>query len=116
MTDDAGSEGTPPGMALPAAGALYASLVIAVVLALLGTELGRDLADDLDAPVRDLVAVPVLVMAAAVFAVSLAALVVPEWRRRLLGVAGLVGWLIPAWLVIAAVLIACVSLALQRLD
>jgi len=103
-------------MALPAAGALYASVVIAVVAALLDTDFGRGLADDLDAPVRGLVAVPVLALAVVVFLVSVLALVLPAARARLLGVAGIIAWLIPAWLVIAGVLAACVAFALGRLD
>jgi hypothetical protein len=87
-----------------------------VVFATLDTDLGRSLADDLDAPVRSLVAVPVLAMAAIVFATSVAALVLPDHRKRLLGVAGITGWLIPAWLLMAATLIGAVALVLARLD
>ena len=107
---------TPQGMALPAIGALYASLVIAVVVALLDTEFGQGLADKVGAPVQTMVAAPVLAMALVVFVASVLALVLPAARRRLLGVAGIVSWLIPAWLVIAGVLLACVSFALDRLD
>ncbi len=103
-------------MALPAIGALYASLVIAVVVALLDTEFGQGLADKVGAPVQTMVAAPVLAMALVVFVASVLALVLPAARRRLLGVAGIVSWLIPAWLVIAGVLLACVSFALDRLD
>ncbi|MSO41197.1 MAG: hypothetical protein EXQ70_04770 [Solirubrobacterales bacterium] len=103
-------------MAMPAVGALCASLVIVIVAALLETDFGRGLADDLDAPVRALVAVPVLVLAGVLFAVSVLALVLPAGRPKLLAAAGITGWLIPAWLVVAGVLLACVSFGLDRIS
>jgi hypothetical protein len=100
---------------LAAVGALYASLVFVVVIAILDTNLGRDLTDRLGAPVRAMIAVPVLVLATVVFGCSVAALVLPAWRRGMLRLAGIASWLIPAWLVIAAVLIGSLILALKRL-
>jgi hypothetical protein len=103
------------GFGLAALGALYASIVTAVVIATLDTDFGRELGEDLEAPVRTMIAAPVLVLATTVFAASVLALVLPQHRRRLLGVAGIAGWLIPAVLIIAGVLIATVAVALDSL-
>ena len=48
----------------PLIGALYSSLVIVVLLALLNSHLGRDLDNEIDAPARTLVAAPVILSAA----------------------------------------------------
>ena len=48
----------------PLLGALYSSLVIVVLVALLNSHLGRDLDNEVDAPARTLVAAPVIVCAA----------------------------------------------------
>lgn len=103
------------GFGLAALGALYASVVTAVVVAILDTDFGRELGEDLEAPVRAMIAAPVLLLAAVVFTTSVLALVLPQHRERLLGVAGIAGWLIPAVLLIAGVLIATVAIALDSL-
>ena len=103
------------GFSLAAIGALYASVVAAVTFAILDTDFGRELGEDLDAPVRAMIAVPILILCAVVFTASVLALVLPEQRRRLLGVAGIAGWLIPAVAIIAGVLIATVAVALNSL-
>jgi hypothetical protein len=103
------------GFGLAAIGALYASVVAAVVIAVLDTDYGRELGEDLEAPVRAMIATPVLVLAAVVFAASVLALLLPEHQKRLLGVAGIAGWLIPATLIIAGVLIATVAVALDSI-
>jgi len=103
------------GFGLAALGALYASIVTAVVIAILDTDFGRDLGEDLEAPVRAMIAAPVLILAAVAFTASVLALVLPQHQKRLLGVAGIAGWLIPAVLVIAGVLIATVAVALDSL-
>jgi hypothetical protein len=95
-------------------GALYASVVVAVVIAILDTDFGRGLGSALDAPARTLIAVPVLTLAAVVFAASLLALVLPASRPRMLAIAGIAGWLIPAWLVMVAVVIGGVAYALHH--
>jgi hypothetical protein len=104
------------GFGLAALGALYASVVIVVVLALLDTDVGRNLGNGIEGPIRAFVAGPVLALAAVVFVASLAALVYPAARKRLLGIAGIAAWLIPAWLVIGAVLVGSLSYALDRVQ
>ena len=103
------------GFGLAALGALYASLVAAIVIAILDTDFGRELGEDLETPVRAMIAVPVLTLAAVVFTASVLALVLPQHQKRLLGIAGIAGWLIPAVLIIAGVLIATVAVALDSL-
>jgi hypothetical protein len=102
------------GFGLAALGALYASVVTAVVVSLLDTDFGRDLGKGIVGPIRAFIAVPVLGLAAVVFVASLAALIQPAARKRLLGIAGIAAWLIPAWLVIGAVLVGSLSWALDR--
>jgi hypothetical protein len=89
---------------------------MAVVIALMDTDLGRDLQKDLDAPARALVAVPFLALAAVVFIASVLALVLPGTRDRLLHIAGIAGWLIPAWLLIAGLVLGGIAYALDSLD
>ncbi len=91
-------------------------MVTAVVIALLDTDLGRDLQSDLDAPARALVAGPVLALAAVVFVASVLALILPAARGRLLRIAGMAGWLIPAWLLMAGLVLGAIAYALDRLD
>jgi hypothetical protein len=86
-----------------------------VVIAVLDTDLGRDLQRDLDAPARAMVAVPVLALAAVVFATCVLALVQPGARDRLLRIAGVAGWLIPAWLLMAGLTLGAIAYALDRL-
>ena len=104
------------GFGLAALGALYASVVTVVVLALLDTDVGRNLGNGIEGPIRGFIAVPVLTLAAVVFTASLAALIYPTARKRLLGIAGIAAWLIPAWLVIGAVLVGSLSYALDRVQ
>jgi len=100
----------------PLLGALYGSLVIVAVVALLASHLGRHFEDEVDAPARTLVAVPVVAFAAVVFLASLVALIVPGYRRQSLRVAEIGAWLIPAWLVMAAMGIGAVAFALHHAD
>src|SRR5215218_4955017 len=86
----------------PLVGALYGSLVIVAVVAVLESHLGRGLEDEIDAPARTLIAAPVVVAALVVFVASMIALLLPGYRRSSLRVAELAGWLIPAWLIIGA--------------
>jgi hypothetical protein len=102
--------------ALPLLGALYGSLVVVAVLAVLDSSLGRGLEDEIDAPARTLIAAPVVALAVVVFISSMAALVAPAYRRPSLRVAEIAGWLIPAWLMIGAMVLGAVSFALHHAD
>jgi len=99
--------------AAPMVGMLCGSLVIVAVIAVLDSQIGRDLEDDIDAPARALVAVPVVVAAAVVFLASMLALL-PDYRRPALRVAGIAGWLIAAWLVMAAMVLGAIDYALDH--
>ena len=100
----------------PLLGALYGSLVIVAVVALLASHLGRHFEDEVDAPARTLVAAPVVAFAGVVFLASLVALIVPGYRRQSMRVAEIAAWLIPAWLVMAAMGIGAVAFALHHAD
>jgi hypothetical protein len=100
----------------PLLGALYGSLVIIAVVAVLASDLGRRFEDEVDAPARTLVAAPVVAFAAVMFLASIVALIVPGYRRRSLRVAEVAGWLIPAWLVMAGMGIGAVAFALHQAD
>ena len=100
----------------PLFGALYGSLVIIAVVAVLASDLGRRFEDEVDAPARTLVAAPVVAFAAVLFLASLVALIVPGYRRPSLRVAEVAGWLIPAWLVMAGMGIGAVAFALHHAD
>jgi hypothetical protein len=91
-------------------------VVTGVVIALLDTDLGRELQRDLDAPARALVAAPVLALAAVVFVTCVLALILPAARDRLLRVAGMAGWLIPAWLLMSGLVLGAIAYALDRLE
>jgi hypothetical protein len=91
-------------------------VVTGVVIALLDTDLGRELQRDLDAPARALVAAPVLALAAVVFVTCVLALILPAARERLLRIAGMAGWLIPAWLLMSGLVLGAIAYALDRLE
>lgn len=98
----------------PLLGASYGSLVIVAIIAILNTQIGRDLEDEIDAPARTLIAAPIVVAAGVVFVASMVALVLPPYRRPALRVAELAGWLIPAWLIIGAMVLGAVTIALNH--
>ena len=100
----------------PLLGALYGSLVIVVIVALLSSHVGRELDDRVSAPARSLVAVPVIACAAVVFAASMVALLLPVCRRVAMRVAEIASWLIPAWLVMGAMVLGAISFALDHAD
>ena len=102
------------GFTWPLLGALYGSLVIVAVVAVLASNLGRGFENDVDAPARTLVAVPVVVFAAVLFLASMVALIVPGARRASLRVAEIAAWLIPAWLVMCGMGIGAVAFALRH--
>jgi hypothetical protein len=89
--------------------------VTAVVIAVLDTDFGRELQRDLDAPARALVAAPVLALAAVVFVTCVLALILPAARDRLLRIAGMAGWLIPAWLLMSGLVLGAIAYALDSL-
>lgn len=99
---------------MPLLGALYGSLVIVVMVALLNSQIGRALDNDIDAPARTLIAAPVMIAAAVVFVASMVALILPDYRRPSLRVAEIAGWLIPAWLVMGAMMLGAISFALHH--
>lgn len=98
----------------PLLGALYGSLVIVTVVALLESHFGRSFENEVDAPARTLVAAPLFVLAAAVFVASMVALILPAYRRPSLRVAEIAAWLVPAWLVMTAMGIGAVAFAIHH--
>jgi len=115
-TGEAPEPEEPQTFAWPLLGALYGSLVVVAVVALLASDVGRGFEDDVDAPARTLVAAPVVFFAVAVFLACLAALILPGYRRQSLRVAEVFAWLIPAWLVMCAMGIGAVAFALHHAD
>jgi hypothetical protein len=99
---------------LPLLGALYSSLVIVVLVALLNSHVGRSLDREVAAPARTLIAAPVICFATVCFAACMVALIAPDYRRPGLRVAEISGWLIPAWLVMGAMALGAVSFALHH--
>jgi hypothetical protein len=100
----------------PLLGALYSSVVIVVLVALLNSQLGRDLDGKIDAPARMLVAAPVIFCATVVFVACVVALIQPASRRAAMRVAEVGSWLIPAWLVMCAMVLGAISFALHHAD
>jgi hypothetical protein len=98
----------------PLLGALYGSLVIVGVIAILESRIGRHLEDEIDAPARTLIAAPVVLTAMVVFVASTVALVLPAYRRPSLRVAEIAAWLIPAWLIIGALVLGAIDFALNH--
>lgn len=98
----------------PLLGALYGSVVIVAVVAVLASGAGRGFEDEVDAPARTLVAAPVVVFAVVLFIASMAGLVAPSYRRVFMRIAEIAGWLIPAWLVMCAMVIGAVAFALNH--
>jgi len=98
----------------PVLGALYGSLVIVAVVAVLASGAGRGFEGEVDAPARTLVAAPVVLFAAVLFVASVLALIAPGYRPASMRVAEIAGWLIPAWLVMCAMGIGAVSFALHH--
>jgi hypothetical protein len=95
---------------------VYGSLVIVAVIAILESHLGRGFEDEIDTPARTLVAAPVVIAATVVFAASMVALIVPRYRRPSMRVAEIGGWLIPAWLVMSAMVLGAIAFALHHAD
>ena len=100
----------------PLLGALYGSLVIVTVVAVLESHFGRNFENEIDAPARTMVAAPVVVFATVVFVASMVALILPGYRRPSLRIAEIGGWLIPAWLVMSAMVLGAVAFALHHSD
>jgi hypothetical protein len=116
--DGRGPDGREPPQTFtwPLLGALYGSLVIVAVVAVLASGAGRGFEDEVDAPARTLVAAPVVAFAAVLFVASMVALIVPGYRRGSLRVAEVFAWLIPAWLVMCAMGIGAVAFAIHHAD
>src|SRR4051794_29544239 len=112
-TGEAG-EPEPQTFTWPLLGALYGSLVIVAVVAILSSHIGRGFENDVDTPARTLVAAPVVIAAGVVFVASMIALIAPGYRRASLRVAEIAAWLIPAWLVMSAMGIGAVAFALNH--
>jgi hypothetical protein len=102
------------GFTWPLLGALYGSLVIVAVVALLASDAGRSFENEVDAPARTLVAAPVVLFAAVVFITSMVALILPAYRRVSLRVAEIASWLIPAWLVMSGMAVGAVDFAVHQ--
>jgi hypothetical protein len=107
-------EDEPQTFTWPLLGALYGSLVIIIVIAILESHFGRNFENEVDAPARTLVAAPVVAAAAVVFAASITALILPAYRRPSLRVAEIAAWLVPAWLVMSAMGIGAVAFAIHH--
>ena len=98
----------------PLIGALYGSVVIVAMVAVLDSHIGSGLEHRIDAPARTLVAAPVIFAATVVFVSSMVAVILPVYRRAALRVAEIAGWLIPAWLVMGAMVLGAISFALHH--
>jgi hypothetical protein len=107
-------EEEPVSFTMPLLGALYSSLIIVAVVAILNSHIGRGLEDEIDAPARTLVAAPVIASAVVVFVASMVALLAPEHRRTSLRVAEIGSWMIPAWLVMGGMVLGAISFALHH--
>ena len=107
-------EEEPQTFTMPMLGAVYSSLVIVAVVAILNSHLGRGLEDEIDAPARTLVAAPVIASAVVVFVASMVALLAPEYRRQSMKIAEIGSWLIPAWLVMGGMVLGAISFALHH--
>ena|SRR5436190_2852240 len=99
---------------MPLLGALYGSVVIVAMIAILDSDIGRDFENRIDAPARTLIAAPVILTALVVFVASMFALLIPEYRRPSLKVAEIGSWLIPAWLVMGGMALGAISFALHH--
>jgi hypothetical protein len=109
-------EQVPQPFTAPLLGALYASTVVVVVIFILSTGLGRRLEDRLDAPARTLIAAPVITLAVIVFCACMVALIQPAYRSQSMRVAEITGWLIPAWLLMAATTLGAIAYALDHVS
>jgi hypothetical protein len=109
-------EEEPQTFTWPLLGAVYGSLVIVAVAAVLNSHVGRSIDDKVGAPAQALIAVPIVIVATVVAIASLFAMLVPEYRRRSLKVAEICSWLIPAWLVMGAMVLGAIQFALSHAD
>jgi hypothetical protein len=106
----------PGSFAVPISGAAYGSLVIVAVVAILNSDVGRRLEDEVNAPARAMIAIPIVIAASVASIASLVAMMLPGSRRVSLRVAEIAAWLIPAWLVMGAMVLGAVSFALHHAD
>ena len=111
---DPGDGPGPQTFSAPMVGMVCSSLVVVAVIAILNSQIGRDIEDDLSAPARTLIAAPAVIAAVVAFCASVLALL-PEYRRPALRVAAIAGWVIAAWLVMAAMIVAGIKFATEQL-
>ncbi len=109
-------EEEPQTFTMPLLGAVYSSLVIVLLVAVLNSHVGGSLDNEVDAPARTLIAAPVIIDATMVFVACMVALILPGYRRPSLKVAEIGSWLIPAWLVMGAMVLGAISFALHHAD
>jgi hypothetical protein len=102
------------GFAMPLLGAAYSSLVIVALVTILNSQVGRSLDNKVDAPARTLIAAPVIGCATVVFVACMVALIAPAYRRPSLKVAEIGSWLIPAWLLMGAMVLGAIEFALHH--
>ena len=100
--------------AMPLLGALYSSLVIVALIAILNSHVGRSLDHKVDAPARALIAAPVIGCATVVFLACMVALIAPAYRRPSMKIAEIGSWLIPAWLVMGGMVLGAIQFALHH--
>ena len=109
-------EREPQTFTMPLLATLYGSVVVIAVIFVLRTDTGRDIEDKLEAPARTLIAAPLVVLAVIVFCGGLLALVAPAYRRPTMRVVELAAWIIPAWAMIAGLVLGAIAYALAHLD
>jgi uncharacterized membrane protein (GlpM family) len=110
-----GEEPRPQTFAAPMVGMVSSSLVVVAVIAVLDSQIGRDIEDVLAAPARTLIAAPAVLAAVVAFCASMLALL-PDVRRPALQVAAIAGWVVAAWLVMAAMILAGIKFATDRIS
>src|SRR5918994_7347969 len=105
---DPGDEPGPQTFAAPMVGMVCSSMVVVAVIAILNSQIRRDIEDDLAAPARTLIAAPAVIAAVVAFCASMLALL-REYRRPALRVAAIAGWVIAAWVGVTAMILAGVK-------
>ena len=104
----------PQAFSAPMVGMVCSSLVVVAVIAILNSQIGREIEDELSAPTRTLIAAPAVIAAVVAFCASMLALL-PEYRRSALRVAAIARWVIAAWPVMAAMILAGIKFATEQL-
>ena len=115
MAKEPQEEEPPRTFTMPLLACLYGSVVVIAVIFVLRTDIGRQIEDKLEAPARTLIAAPLVVLALVVFVGGLVALI-PAYRRQSMRVVEIAAWIIPAWAMMTALVLAAISYGLSRLD